>query len=128
MFYEIEQENACTIVSFLLNLWNKGPPCWNKSESEAVARRCSVKKLFLKISQNSQDNTHTRASLLIKLQTKACDFISSLNMAQGITAHLEFLWKVETLLSFFSRRYLEGTVGWPGLEIAMEKSLLSLLI
>ena len=52
-----------------------------------------------------------RASLLIKLQTEACDFISSLDMAQGITAHLEFLWKVETFLSFFSRRYLEGTVG-----------------
>ena len=29
---------------------------------------CSVKKIFLKISQNSQENTSTRVSFLIKLQ------------------------------------------------------------
>ena len=37
---------------------------------EAVARRCSVKKVFLEISQNSPENTCARVSLfLIKLQT-----------------------------------------------------------
>ena len=35
---------------------------------EAVAKRCSVKKVFLKISQNSQENTCARVSFLIKLQ------------------------------------------------------------
>ena len=35
---------------------------------EAVTRRCSVKKVFLDISQNSQENTYARASFLIKLQ------------------------------------------------------------
>ena len=35
---------------------------------EAVARRCSVKKVFLEILQNSQENTCARASFLIKLQ------------------------------------------------------------
>ena len=35
---------------------------------EAVTRRCSVKKVFLDISQNSQENTCARASFLIKLQ------------------------------------------------------------
>ena len=35
---------------------------------EAVVRRCSVKKLFLEISQNSQENTCVRVSFLIKLQ------------------------------------------------------------
>ena len=34
---------------------------------EAVSRRCSVKKVFLKISQNSQENTCARVSFLIKL-------------------------------------------------------------
>ena len=29
----------------------------NSKKSEAVVRRCSVKKVFLKISQNSQKNT-----------------------------------------------------------------------
>ena len=36
------------------------------AEAEAVALRCSVKKLFLEISQNSQENTCVRVSFLIK--------------------------------------------------------------
>ena len=36
--------------------------------SEAVVRRCSVKKVFLEISQNSQENACARDSFLIKLQ------------------------------------------------------------
>ena len=36
--------------------------------SEAVARRCSVKKVFLEMSQNSQENSCSRVSFLIKLQ------------------------------------------------------------
>ena len=34
-----------------------------------VARRCSVKKVFLEILQNSQENTYARVSFLIKLIT-----------------------------------------------------------
>ena len=36
---------------------------------EAVVQRCSVKKVFWEISQNSQKNTCARVSFLIKLQT-----------------------------------------------------------
>ena len=43
--------------------------------SEAVAQRCSIKKVFLEISQNPQKNTCTRASFLIKLQALAYHFI-----------------------------------------------------
>ena len=35
---------------------------------EAVIQRCSVRKLFLETSQNSQENTCARVSFLIKLQ------------------------------------------------------------
>ena len=35
---------------------------------EVVARRCSVKKVLLEISQNSQENTCVRVSLSTKLQ------------------------------------------------------------
>ena len=53
--------------------------------TEAVARRCSVKKVFLEISQNSQENTYARVPFLIKLlyyfikketltQMFSCDF------------------------------------------------------
>ena len=36
--------------------------------TEAVSQRCSVKKVFLEISQTSQENTCARVSILIKLQ------------------------------------------------------------
>ena len=47
--------------------------------AEAVVRRCSVKKVFLKISQNSQENTCARVSfLIIKKETLeqvfSCEF------------------------------------------------------
>ena len=42
---------------------------------KAVSRRCSIKKVFLKVSQNSQENTCVRVSFLIKLQALACNFI-----------------------------------------------------
>ena len=35
---------------------------------EVVVQRCSVKKVFLTVSQNSQENTCARVSFLIKLQ------------------------------------------------------------
>ena len=37
--------------------------------TEAIARRCSVKKVFLKISKNARENTFSRVSFLIKLQS-----------------------------------------------------------
>ena len=39
--------------------------------TEAVTQTCSVKKVFLEISENSQENTCTRVSFLIKFQTQA---------------------------------------------------------
>ena len=36
--------------------------------AEAVARRCSVQNVFLKLSQNLQENTCAGVSFLIKLQ------------------------------------------------------------
>ena len=42
---------------------------------EAVSQRCSVKNVFLEISQNSQENTCARVSFLIKLQAwGSCEF------------------------------------------------------
>ena len=49
--------------------------------SDAVARSCSVKKVLLKILQNSQENTYARVSFLIKLQTSA-NFIKKEALAQ----------------------------------------------
>ena len=45
-------------------------------------RRCSVKKkVFLEISQNSQEKTSARDSFLIKLQDEACNFIKKESLA-----------------------------------------------
>ena len=48
---------------FLLWYPNENPT----ERTEAVAQRCSVKKVFLEISQNSQENTCARVSFLIKI-------------------------------------------------------------
>ena len=59
-------------LSFLLSRW----------VSVAVGRRCSLKSVFLKISQNSQENTCVRVSFLIKLQATICNFIKKETVAQ----------------------------------------------
>ena len=38
---------------------------------EEVTRKCSVKKMFLKISQNSEGNTYAGVSVLLKLQASS---------------------------------------------------------
>ena len=43
--------------------------------AEVVGKRCSVKQVFLEISQNSQENTCVRVSFVIKLQASDCNFI-----------------------------------------------------
>ena len=42
--------------------------CSKRHQVKVVARRCCVKKVFLKISPNSQESTCARVSFLIKLQ------------------------------------------------------------
>ena len=47
------------------------------TNTDAVARRCSVKKVFLEISQNSQGSICTRVSVLIKLQASGLQQVFS---------------------------------------------------
>ena len=50
---------------------------------KAVAWRCSIKKVFLEISQNSQEHTCARVSFLIKLQAlKRCTLHRSLSLSE----------------------------------------------
>ena len=67
--------NLC--LQFLINnngLFSK----WCFDSVEAVAQTCSVKKVFLEISQNPQENTCAKVSFLIKLQSLgqvlSCEF------------------------------------------------------
>ena len=43
--------------------------------SEAVVQRCFVKKVFLEISQNSQENTCARASFLTKTKVAGLSIV-----------------------------------------------------
>ena len=49
--------------------------------SEEVALGCSVEKVALEISLNSQGNTCARVSFLIKLQVSACNFVKKETLA-----------------------------------------------
>ena len=53
--------------------------------SKAVAQRCSVKKIFLEISQNSQEDICAKVSFLIKLQVQACNLIKKDTLAQAFS-------------------------------------------
>ena len=55
-------------------------PVLDSLSNEAVVQRCSVKGVFLKISQNSQENICAGVSFLIKLQ--ASNFIEKETLAQ----------------------------------------------
>ena len=46
-----------------------------QEQAVAVVQRCSVKMVFIEISQNSQENTCDRVPFLIKLQASASNFI-----------------------------------------------------
>ena len=59
-------------MNFFIWWWETDEYCIDHSSlfqsREAAAQRCSVKKVFLEISQNSQKNTCARFSFLVKLR------------------------------------------------------------
>ena len=51
---------------------------------ETVAKSCSVKKVFLEVSQNSQENTCARVSFLIKLQASGLQLYQKRDSGTGV--------------------------------------------
>ena len=81
--------NCQNCVSFRSSCWKNFLTVAFQYEiflAEAAIRR-SVRKVFLKISQNSQENTCARISFLRQLQAKACNIIKKRNSGTGV-----FLW------------------------------------
>ena len=79
-------------------------------DSEAVAKRCSVKKVFLEISQNSEENTCARASFLeTLLKKKLWHRCFAVNIAKFLrtpflTEHLQWqLLKVAPFSNFYGK-------------------------
>ena len=80
--------------------------------AEAVAPRCSVKKVFLKIFKNSQENTCARISFLIKFQASFtiketlaevffCEFYK---MFKNIIFTEHLWWLLLTVLGFITEK------------------------
>ena len=90
--------------SLKLLLFKATPGNW--SDSEGGSLRWSVRKVFLEISQNSQENNCPRVSFLIKLKTWACNFIKKETLAQVFSC--EF-WEISK--NIFSYRTLAVAVS-----------------
>ena len=76
--------------------------------SKAVAQRCSVKKVFLEISQNSQENTCARVSLLKKKLWQMCFGLRPANLWKKRLWHRCFL---VNFTKFPKTTFLQNTSG-----------------
>ena len=90
------------IMSYVMGKIRK--KTWWSRDPEAVAQRHSVKKVFLKIWQNSLENTCPRVSFLIKLKDESCNFIKKETLAQVFFC--EFFELLETCVVTESLRWL----------------------
>ena len=75
-------------------------------KTEAVVQRCSIKKVFLKISQNPQENTCARVSFLIKLKASAYNFIKKMTLARVFSCEFCKIFN-----NTFSTEYLQTTAS-----------------
>ena len=69
MLIDSIKKNSFVLHNLILLWWlNLFSDQYNVKSAEAATRGVLYKKVFLEISQNSQENTTARVSLLIKLQ------------------------------------------------------------
>ena len=61
--------------------------------SEAVAQRCSVKNVFSRFSQNSQEDTCARVSFLINCRPEACNFVKKETLVQVLSCEFCEIFK-----------------------------------
>ena len=61
--------------------------CETSKNSEVVARRCSIKRVFLDILQNSQENTCARGLFFIKVAGLSLQLYEKSNSGTGV-----FMW------------------------------------
>ena len=66
---------------------------FNPQLSEALVRKCSVKRLFLTVSQKSQENTCVNVPFLIKLKASGLQLYLKIDSDTGV-----FLWILWNLL------------------------------
>ena len=98
--------------------------------TEAVSQRCSVKKMFLEILQNLQENTCARVSFLIKLQVSVFNGIKKETLTQVFSCEFceisksTFSYRIPPVAaSEFKRRccwFVDGGLTW-GVSLAWEQ-------
>ena len=66
---------------------------WINARTEVVVQRCSVKKLFLNVSQKSTENTNVGVSSLIKLQDDAWNFIKKATLVKVLSSQFCEIFK-----------------------------------
>ena len=96
------------------------------TSAEGVVKRCSVKKVFLKISQNPQENTWSRVSESpdLKLQASAWNFISKKTLVQVFSC--EFCEIFKNVL--FYRTHLVAASDFWKTATATQQSVKSILV
>ena len=87
---------------FLENVDKIVGTCKKLSINRSSHQRCSLKKLFSEISQNSQEKICARVSFLINLQAQACNFIKKETMA--LVFSCEF-WEISKKTFFKEYRW-----------------------
>ena len=73
VFLAKEYSSEIFQTQLAVSLFNK--VAVKKLKVETVVQRCSVKKVFLKILQNSQENAYARVSFSIKLQAEGLGWL-----------------------------------------------------
>ena len=89
-------------------------------ETEAVIRNCSIRKVFIKISQNSQENTCARVTFLIKCIKKetlaevfSCEFCETFKNTSFYRATLV---AASNIMKQSSHKHTKLHPGCPSLE------------
>ena len=80
-----------------------------KLNTEAVAQRCSVKKMLLEIFENLQENTYARVFFLRKLQVQACNFSKKRDCGAGA-----FLYILQSNTFSYRTTLVAGSVNTKG--------------
>ena len=94
----------------------------NLTNTKSSHQRCSIKKVFLEISQNSQKNTCARVSVLIKLQAGLQQVHSCKNceIDKNILGHLQ--WLLLSLQNHFSHKRALTQNEWQFLYVLTQST------
>ena len=92
---------------------------YSNNFSKAAIGSVLLKKVFLKISQNSQENNCARVSFLIKLHAIACNFIKKATLSKMLSC--EF-WEI------FKNILLQSTFGWQFLLWEVTRFMIHVII